>query len=104
MSTAAPPVAADLEAGLRRLKLATFRRAAPELLLQDAKAQRWAPEQLLRAPSRPRWRRGTLPWPPPRLKTAGFPVKKSFEDFHFSVSSIPRQTLDAEVSPTAPCP
>ncbi len=29
-----------------------------------------------------------------RLKAAGFPVKKSFEDFDFSASSIPRATLD----------
>ena len=64
MSTTAPPLPADLEAGLRRLKLATFRRNAPELL-QDAKAQRWAPEVLLRAWLRPRWQPGTPPWPRP---------------------------------------
>ena len=29
-----------------------------------------------------------------RLKAAGFPVKKSFEEFDFSASSIPRPTLD----------
>ena len=48
MTTTAPALPADLEAGLRRLKLATVRRKAPELF-QDAKAQRWAPEELLRA-------------------------------------------------------
>ena len=31
MSTAPPPLAADLTAGLRRLKLAAMRRLAPEL-------------------------------------------------------------------------
>ena len=38
---------ADVEAGLRRLRLAAIRREAPEVLA-TAKAQRWAPEELLR--------------------------------------------------------
>jgi DNA replication protein DnaC len=42
-----PPLAADLDAGLRRLKLATVRRTAPEVL-QVAKTQRWTPEEVLR--------------------------------------------------------
>ena len=42
-----PPLPADLTAGLRRLKLATIRQLAPELLL-TAKTQRWAPEEVLR--------------------------------------------------------
>ena len=33
MSTTPPPLAADLNAGLRRLKLAAVRRLAPELLI-----------------------------------------------------------------------
>lgn len=46
--TAAPAaLVADLEAGLRRLKLATVRRIAPEIL-QTAKTQRWKPEEVLR--------------------------------------------------------
>ena len=47
MTAAAPPLAADLTDGLRRLKLAAMRRLAPELLL-TAKTQRWTPEELLR--------------------------------------------------------
>ena len=47
MTGTAPPLAADLTEGLRRLKLAAMRRLAPELLL-TAKTQRWAPEELLR--------------------------------------------------------
>jgi hypothetical protein len=43
----APPLAADLTAGLRRLKLASMRRIAPELLV-TAKMQRWSPEDFLR--------------------------------------------------------
>ena len=48
MTAATPPVlAADLEAGLRRLKLAAMRRIAPDLLV-TAKTQRWTPEEFLR--------------------------------------------------------
>src|ERR1700680_749549 len=42
-----PALAADLVAGLRRLKLAAMRSVAPELLV-TAKTQRWAPEEFLR--------------------------------------------------------
>ena len=41
------PLAADLDAALRRLKLATVRRNAAEVL-QVAKVQRWTPEEVLR--------------------------------------------------------
>ena len=47
MSTAPPPLAADLNDGLRRLKIAAMRRLAPELLV-TAKTQRWNPEEFLR--------------------------------------------------------
>jgi hypothetical protein len=47
VSTAPPPLAADLTAGLRRLKLAAMRRLAPELLV-TARTQRWNPEEFLR--------------------------------------------------------
>jgi DNA replication protein DnaC len=47
MTAAPPPLAPDLAAGLRRLKLAAIRQLAPELLI-TAKTQRWAPEELLR--------------------------------------------------------
>lgn len=92
MSTDAPGLPADVEAGLRRLKLATLRRAAPELL-QDARAQRWAPEQLLRALVEAEVAARDASMARARLKAAGFPVRKSFEDFDFSVSTIPRATL-----------
>lgn len=82
---------------MRRLKLATFRRAAPELL-QDARAQRWAPEQLLRALVEAEVAARDASMARARLKAACFPVKKSFEDFDFSASSIPRPTLDYLVS------
>ena len=47
MSAAAEALAPDLEAALRRLKLAAVRRLAPEVLA-TAKVQRWAPDELLR--------------------------------------------------------
>ena len=48
MVNASPPVlAADLNAGLKRLKMAAMRRLAPELLV-TAKTQRWSPEEFLR--------------------------------------------------------
>ena len=47
MSTTAPALLADLTEGLRRLKLATMRQLAPELLI-TAKTQRWRPEEFLR--------------------------------------------------------
>jgi hypothetical protein len=46
MTTTAPPLSAELEVGLRRLKLSTVRRLAPELML-TAKTQRWSPEDFL---------------------------------------------------------
>jgi DNA replication protein DnaC len=76
---APPELPADLAAGLRRLKLATMRRLAPELLI-TAKAQRWKPEDLLRTlvdaeiASRDASNAAT------RLRTAGFPVTKTLDE------------------------
>ena len=47
MSATPPPLAADLNDGLKRLKMAAMRRLAPELLV-TAKTQRWNPEEFLR--------------------------------------------------------
>lgn len=93
MSTAAPALPADLEAALRRLKLSTFRRMAPEVL-QDAKTQRWAPEDLLRALVEAECAARDASMARARLKAANFPVKKTLQDFDLSASSIPRPTLD----------
>jgi len=54
MSTAtptpsAPPLDAELERLLKRMRLPYIRRAAPELLA-TAKAQRWDPGEVLKAP------------------------------------------------------
>jgi hypothetical protein len=47
-AAAPPPLPADLNDGLKRLKMAAMRRLAPELLV-TAKTQRWKPEEFLRA-------------------------------------------------------
>jgi DNA replication protein DnaC len=93
MSAPAPPLAPDLAAGLRRLKLATIRAQAPDVL-QTAKVQRWAPEELLRTlleaeiAARDAANRAT------RLKLAGFPVVKTLEDFDVATATLPRPTFD----------
>lgn len=93
MSAPAPPLAPDLATGLKRLKLATIRAQAPEVL-QVAKTQRWAPEELLRAlieaelAARDRANRAA------RLKAAGFPAAKALDDFDVAASSVPRPTFE----------
>ena len=93
MSTAPPPLAADLNAGLRRLKLAAVRRLAPELLI-TAKTQRWNPEEFLRTlidaeiTARDESNART------RMRQAAFPVTKRLEDFDVAASSIPKATFD----------
>lgn len=48
IAAAPPPLAWDLVEGLRRLKLATMREQAPEVL-QTAVTQRWGPEEVVRS-------------------------------------------------------
>ena len=90
-ATAPPPLAADLTAGLRRLKLATIREVAPELLL-TAKTQRWAPEEVLRALVEREIAARDASNQRARLKAAGFPVVKTIEEFDLAASSIPAPT------------
>lgn len=93
MTAELPPLAADLEAGLRRLKLSKIRSLAPELLL-TAKTQRWTPEELLRTlveaeiAARDESNRAN------RLRAAAFPVTKTLETFDLSISSLPQATFD----------
>jgi DNA replication protein DnaC len=92
-AAAPPPLAADLAAGLRRLKLAAMRHLAPELLI-TAKTQRWAPEELLRTLVEAEITARDASNARTRLKAAAFPVTKTLEDFHRSASTIPGATLD----------
>ena len=89
----APTLDPDLEAGLRRLRLAAIRREAPEVLL-TAKTQRWTPDELLRTlitleiAARDRSNITN------RLAAARFPVTKTLDEFHLAESSIPAKTHD----------
>ena len=92
--TAAPPVLApDLVEGLRRLKLATMRRIAPELLV-TAKTQRRAPEELLRTLVEAEIAARDASNARTRLKAAAFPVTKTLTEFDLGVSTIPKATFD----------
>jgi DNA replication protein DnaC len=93
VSAAPPPLAADLQAGLRRLKLATMRRIAPELLV-TAKTQRWAPEELLRTLVQAEIESRDASNAAARLRAANFPVAKRLDSFDRSASSVPPATLD----------
>ena len=92
MSAPAPPLAPDLAAGLRRLKLAAMRQLAPELLL-TAKTQRWAPEELLRTLVEAEITAREASNTRTRLKAAAFPVTKTLEEFDLGASSIPAATF-----------
>jgi DNA replication protein DnaC len=84
---------ADIEAGLKRLKLSTIRRTAPEVLL-TAKTQRWTPEETLRVlldleiASRDKSNTAN------RMTMARFPVVKTFDEFNLAESSIPKASHD----------
>src|SRR6478752_3363804 len=92
MTAAAPALAPDLVAGLRRLKLAAMRQLAPELLI-TAKTQRWAPEELLRTLIEAEISAREASNARTRMKNAAFPVTKTLEEFDLAVSSVPQATF-----------
>ncbi len=93
IAATAPALPVDLVESLRRLRLATIREQAAEVL-HTARTQRWAAEDVLRTlleaeiAARDAANRGI------RLKQAGFPVPKTLETFDVTDSSIPRPTFD----------
>lgn len=93
MTALAPPLAPDLVAGLKRVQLAHFRSVAAEVM-QTAVTQRWAPEQLLRTLLTTEIAGRDASNQAARLKGAGFPAQKTFEDFQVGVSSVPPATVD----------
>lgn len=93
MTAPAPPLAPDLVAGLKRLKLRRIREIAPETLLA-AKTQRWAPEELLRTFVEAEMTARDEANAAARLRAAGFPVRKTLEEFALAQSSVPRATYD----------
>jgi DNA replication protein DnaC len=93
MTAAAPALAGDLEAGLRRLRLAAMRRLAPELLV-TAKTQRWTPEEFLRTLLEAELAARDASNAAGRLKAAGFPLTKTLDEFDVAASSIKPATFD----------
>jgi DNA replication protein DnaC len=93
VSTAPPPLSADLAAGLRRLKLAAIRRLAPELLV-TARTQRWNPEEFLRTLIEAEITARDESNARTRMRQAAFPVTKTLAEFDLAASSIPRATFD----------
>jgi DNA replication protein DnaC len=86
-----PPLPADLEAGLRRLKLAAIRQQGPEVLF-TAKTQRWTPEETLRVLIEMEVVARDQSNTRSRLKAARFPVEKTLDEFNLAESSIPEAT------------
>ena len=74
----APALAADLDTGLRRLKLGTMRRLAAELMV-TAKTQRWSPEEFLRTLLDAEIASRDESNARARMKAAQFPVLKTIE-------------------------
>jgi DNA replication protein DnaC len=89
----APALPADIEAALRRLRLAAVRRLAPELLVV-AKTQRWSPEDFLRTLVDAEITARDESNARGRLKAAAFPVRKTLDEFDVAASSVPKPTLD----------
>jgi len=90
----APPLDAELERLLRRMRLPYIRKAAPEVLA-TAKAQRWDPTEVLKAllaeevAGRDRSSLAT------RRDRAGFPTGKTFAAWDPTLSSVPAPTQQA---------
>ncbi len=93
MSAPAPPLPPDLVAGLRRLKLATIRAQAPEIL-QTARTQRWPLEEVLRTLVAAEISARDQTNQQLRLKAANLPVLKNLDTFDALASSIPMPTFN----------
>src|SRR3954466_14549212 len=92
MTAPAPALAADLEGGLRRLRLGAMRRLAPELLV-TAKTQRWSPEEFLRTLVDAEIASRDASNARGRLNAAGFPVTKTIDEFALPASSVKAATF-----------
>jgi DNA replication protein DnaC len=88
-----PPLASDLEAGLKRLRLSAIRREAPAVLA-TAKAQRWAPEELLRVLITTEIAARDQSGCATRLTAARFPITKTLDEFNQPESTIPKASYD----------
>jgi DNA replication protein DnaC len=91
---AAPPLPAELEALLRRMRLPYLRAAAPDVLA-TAKAQRWDPAEVLRVLINEEVIGRDAATRRMRRKTANFPAGKTFATWRPGESSIPPPTQQA---------
>jgi DNA replication protein DnaC len=95
MSTpAAPPIPAELEAILRRMRLPYLRKAAPDVLA-TARAQRWDPAEVLRVLLHEEVIGRDAATRRLRRKAAGFPTGKTLASWRAEESSIPQATQNA---------
>jgi hypothetical protein len=92
LSTSPPVLAADLNAGLKRLKMAAMRRLAPELLV-TAKTQRWSPEEFLLTLVEAEIAAGDASNAATRHQ-AEFPVTRILDDDDLTASSVQQATFD----------
>lgn len=91
---AAPPLPAELEALLRRMRLPYLRAAAPDVIA-TAKAQRWDPAEVLRVLLTEEVVGRDAATRRMRRKTANFPAGKTFATWRPDDSSIPAPTQQA---------
>jgi DNA replication protein DnaC len=91
VTPAAPPLPAELEALLRRMRLPYLRAAAPDVLA-TAKAQRWDPAEVLRVLIAEEVIGRDAATRRMRRKTANFPAGKTFATWRPGESSIPAPT------------
>jgi DNA replication protein DnaC len=91
---AAPPVPAELELLLRRMRLPYMRQAAADVLA-TARAQRWDPAEVLRVLLAEEVTGRDAATRRARRKTANFPAGKTFTTWQPARSSIPEPTQNA---------
>jgi DNA replication protein DnaC len=91
---AAPPLPAELEALLRRMRLPYLRAAAPDVLA-TARSQRWDPAEVLRVLINEEVIGRDAATRRMRSKTANFPTGKTFATWRPDQSSIPQPTQQA---------
>ena len=91
---AAPPLPAELDALVRRMRLPYLRKAAPDVLA-TARAQRWEPAEVLRVLLAEEVAGRDAATRRMRRKTAAFPSGKTFSSWRPEESSIPEATQNA---------
>lgn len=91
---AAPPLPAELDALLRRMRLPYLRKAAPDVIA-TARAQRWEPAEVLRVLLAEEVAGRDAATRRMRRKTAAFPSGKTFSSWRPEESSVSAATQDA---------